>query len=1254
MAPRGRSATAGDDAHTDRSYDSSPDPLALSFDNTITSARKPRPRDSMAGSSPTKQNRRLEASEMMFSSPTKSMIMSTPRGGGASPWRIKVTVQAEPGSDDVNAESPSVKRVTTRTKTTTVPLKDPDASSPVKRPRGRPRKSDVGATPKPKRKGTPVKRRARSGSRELNMKGGESSAADVDTDVPPKKRRGRPRKVVAMAEDSETREGSVQDTTPGLPSSSKSGTSKKSAHFADLPGPTTETMSDALMQAEELPNLSSPIQRSTRQDLRTRKGTPHANKVVLMESDEHEEEGSDVLTPTSGDDAEPIQPEDLDFSEDGHASLPTPSESSAHASDAEDDQAQAFEDNEPDDRNTTDAAFDEGTIRMRDDTVGNESFTMISLDTLLSNGPRSTRKPADTHDTTAPAIGSSLRNEYSEPNTAVTHKAGPSTSGEPAPPSQTSTAPSRSERPRLSRFVTPVIDADVPSAPPALEPSPPKAQTPTLGRVVTAGVALQGLLDPARLSSTPEPPQQALDKKRDELDDLFRGFSEGTRKELQAGLRLGEQLAGQPYEESVPAPSSPIKSYPTVAPKQGVFRTHRKRQSRLLTPEDQDHAVSSVEPTVTVDEVQYPVLDVQEESVPVSPARSEGEMSWRADTPPAKRTGLTERDDEIEESRHGQPAEQADKPAQWDDFADIWQEEASRSLVSAEEEEAPIQKEAPVEEEKSFRDVFTEGIPTKSAARTWRRRKANEALHNNKVELQREPSPVQAEPAVTEQPEDDEDEDEQEEQDEDVVTPLEEDKPIQIDDESSPASEASDDTGMFFQSNMPNVFNQKRPSRFEQRRQRRQEKEKVSLSELLDQGESFVPESSPPPIATKKPSPTTKTNPFIDTPPRFPALMSSPKKSSPLRRELQSADISTSSVQFEESTLPLAQSSPFHTIVDGDSKISAASDQRQFRVEMEGNTASTIVRVREEANEYLDAYEPQERTLNDLTEVTEEPSRVLHQDRSRLPSSPPKMQQRFQQNLLSARKPSPLSQASHQSEEAPASSPQQSSARYNGPQIVDESIESSISEESQASPEASTRPATSPPQQPHLLDRVKSTILRPPPPSPHPIISRLTPLPKIEPWTRTHYKALDKLYTTHLKHPALFNPSTVPPTPLSATNHYLLRQFISRNGNLPYVGAIFHAWGYSMEMTEELVVMCSVFMQLLTLENEEEYLEVTGKRLQVGDCAPGKLGELITGQEVLRRCATVVMGESVRRDEREGRSIDRSLGLEVEWPLGRR
>jgi hypothetical protein len=553
-----------------------------------------------------------------------------------------------------------------------------------------------------------------------------------------------------------------------------------------------------------------------------------------MESDEHEEEGSDVLTPTSGeeDDNNHVHiDQDLDISEDGHASLPTPSESSAPSSDAEIDQGRAFDD-EPDDRDTAKIAFDEGTTRMPDDTVvmDSENFTMISLDTLLSNGTRSPPKPEHTQNTTAPTVGSSLRHEYLGPSTVTMHNAEISPTREVAPPlSQTFTASAGPVRPKLSRFVTPVVDADLPSAPPALEPILPKPQTPTLGRVVTAGVALQGLLDPTRL--TPEPSQQALDKKRDQLDDLFRGFSEGSRKELQAGLRLGEQLAeSQTHEESAPAASSPIKSYSTTAPQQGVFRTQRKyRQSRLLTPEDQDHVISPVEPSVTASEVQYPALNVEEEeSAPTSPARSEGEMSWRVDTPPRRRTGMTQKDDDIEEANHNQPAEETEKPPQWDNYADIWQEEASRSVNSAEEEEVPG------EEERSLRDVFTEDIPTKSARgnlpRTRRRKNANDTRNDDEAKSYQKRSPAQAEPVVPDQPEDGQEEEEEGEGSE-VVTPLSEDKPMQDGDESSPASEASDDTGMFFQSNMPNIFvNQKRPSRFEQRRQRRQEKEKVSLS----------------------------------------------------------------------------------------------------------------------------------------------------------------------------------------------------------------------------------------------------------------------------------------------------------------------------------------------------------------------------------------------------------------------------------------
>ncbi|RMZ73785.1 at dna binding [Pyrenophora seminiperda CCB06] len=1247
MASRGRSAVAGEGPHSDRSYDSSPDPLALSFnDNTPASRRKSVARNPMTASSPTKQHRRLEASEMMFSSPSKSMIMSTPRGPGASPWRIKVTVQAEPGTDEDNAESPSVKRVT-RTKTTTVPLKDHDMSSPVKRPRGRPRKSDIAASPipKPERKGTPVKRTARSRSRDTNVRVGESSAADVDIDVPPKRRRGHPRKSVqpSTEHDGIIVDEPIRDITPALYSSSVAGGSKKNARFVNTSDPAPR------MPSVETPD--TPIRIAQGRNLRARKGTPHANKVVRIESEDDED--SDVLTPTSEVEDNAFRTnQDRYVSEEREGSLLTPSETSAHSSDGSDESgdadgdyddeipdAQEYED-EPGEQNaTTKYAFDEGTTRKLDDTtvLDSETFSMISVESLRNNGARSSPlQPDEMQNIKASASGSMLRNEYLRPSSSEP----PSRQEQTLLPSQglTAEAAASSGRPKLSRHVTPALDAEIPSAPPAApRSSASKSQSPGLGRAVTAGVALQGLLDPSRL--TPEASQKALDENRDQLDDLFRGFSESTRKELQAGLRLGEQLAeGQTKEASPPFPSSPTRGPSKTAPKQGVFRTRRKySQSRLLTPEDQDHVVTPAEPTAMAD-VQYPTLNADEmESAPLSPARSENEMSWRVDTPSrgavnAAQESVATAEDEAKES----------ESAQQDDYADIWQEEASRS--------SNLEGEAPADEGSPVHDLFTEDVPARptrgKVSRTWRRKNASDSHNRDEAESSKEPTSTGTHLGMSNQVDDNVDEAIDDE------SPLVEDQEMHDGEGLGAGGEESDDTGLFFQSNMPNVFNPKRPSRFENRRQRKQEAEKISLSALLDQGESFVPESSPP-TGTKKLSAITKTNPFVDTPPRFPALMSSPKKSSPLRRELYSADISTSSVQqFEESTLPLAQSSPFRTIVDGDSKVSAASDQQQFRREMEGDTASTIVRVREEANEYLDAYEPQERSLNEITEVTE-PSRT-RQEQSLIPSSPPNMQRRFEQKLLSARKPSTLSNAVSQSDDASTPRPQQpsSSRPSRRPQRVDSTPETSSSDEASSRADEQTR--TSPLIQPSRLSRVKSTTILPPvvaaPPAPHPILSRLTPLPKVEPWTKTHYKALDKLYTTHLKHPALFCPSMSPPTPLSNTNGYLLRQFVAAHSNLPYVGATFHAWGYSMLMTEELVVLCAVFLQLLSLESMTEYEVVAGKRIQMGNCAPGRSGDAITGEEVLKRLATVVMGESVRRDEKEGRHIDRSLGLEVEWP----
>ncbi|KXT00325.1 hypothetical protein AC578_6468 [Pseudocercospora eumusae] len=125
---------------SDFSRDSSPDPIILP--SSPLSGRKAGNVRSTRQSSPAKRNARA--------SPSKSMILDTPHAGEASPWRIKVTVQAEPRDG-----SPGKKT----TKTMTVPLESPTkgrrSSSPTKKPT--PKKPTPAKKRGRKRKASPIK-----------------------------------------------------------------------------------------------------------------------------------------------------------------------------------------------------------------------------------------------------------------------------------------------------------------------------------------------------------------------------------------------------------------------------------------------------------------------------------------------------------------------------------------------------------------------------------------------------------------------------------------------------------------------------------------------------------------------------------------------------------------------------------------------------------------------------------------------------------------------------------------------------------------------------------------------------------------------------------------------------------------------------------------------------------------------------------------------------------------------------------------
>ncbi len=185
---------------------------------------------------------------------------------------------------------------------------------------------------------------------------------------------------------------------------------------------------------------------------------------------------------------------------------------------------------------------------------------------------------------------------------------------------------------------TPSIVYSSPRLPPPLHPpSTKKSQTPKLARVIRTGIALQGILsNEARLRSPFSSPSKGSvsnqKSPRERLDDLFSGFGDGTRRELRAGLRLGEELAKRQAENN--------QCTDQVAPVErgevdDVFTEERTEYPRLPTPDDSKE-YSLPLPDKEPQDVRYSaLLSPGQSSSPAKPLGREDydAMSWRVDTP---------------------------------------------------------------------------------------------------------------------------------------------------------------------------------------------------------------------------------------------------------------------------------------------------------------------------------------------------------------------------------------------------------------------------------------------------------------------------------------------------------------------------------------------------------------------------------------------------------------------------------------------
>lgn len=506
----------------------------------------------------------------------------------SSPWRIRVTVQAEQEDTQHNQSSlhnVPVKRLAERMTTTMVPLKDADEQSPAgsKKGRGRSRKSICSPE---KKVGTPKQKSASPRKAVSTSIKKSSSETGRQTPTPSKRGRGRPRKSTeGLAEDLELRNG-------------------EGGGLADMIGmdhhKSSKTTSTTRARRQGPSKAILPI-----------KSDLHSDSAGLRSGRAHEEEQLDHDSSAIADSTDRL---------DCLSYLPDPTDEHVEF----------------------------------DSILESEGFSMVSVSSLPSSQIHSSSplesvldRDEDTSGLDDPASLNSVPHSISRalsPALFVKENLGESyeTYAQKASSPPPISAPSKNPEPVVGR--TPSITSPTTTMPPAVKSSiiqrSPRALdkagdgTPNLVRVVRAGIALQGVLSPqnvrTRSGNTGQEGTSSMlssaKSPKERLDDLFNGFGAGTRRELRAGLRLGEELARR--HQIVP------QGIPKYKSEDDVFGREEIRNCSELPrgTGDMGYSLKLPEPS------QKPLYPIISNTQLPSPARSEDDsgddrMSWKIDTP---------------------------------------------------------------------------------------------------------------------------------------------------------------------------------------------------------------------------------------------------------------------------------------------------------------------------------------------------------------------------------------------------------------------------------------------------------------------------------------------------------------------------------------------------------------------------------------------------------------------------------------------
>lgn len=562
--------------------------------------------------------------------------------------------------------------------------------------------------------------------------------------------------------------------------------------------------------------------------------------------------------------------------------------------------------------------------------------------------------------------------------------------------SQTLTNPSRKSAPTKSTDVS-----WMPSSPPTYLPayrhtpmpsdSPPKypaapaqsslhhsnVETPLQESARKSGKALQDVVTGPFRTSTARPSSSA--------DGIFAGFSTGTRRQLRESLHTGQSLA-TPQMGSQPNFGLGLHGAPQFAQPASKFsspfqspvrRNSNSVTHRLPTPEDKDAPAQTGASSEPAGEVHYPIVAETMQDMPaVSTRGGHNDTAWAAKTtseiksplgqhvqdntsessPSSGQPGAATPESEVLEEDYQTESQQENPPPQkeseapkdiWQD-EDIWQEEASRSVVD--DDTPPL-----------FRDELYVKPRRAKLPGTWRRTSEANFHYSDSPEpqdtsLRKVSAATSASgimtPPVTEderaQPDAAEPDDDSEVVDEGDASEVGRNIFSPVRSIRSCISSDGDDTGVFWQSNLPAVFN--RPSRPSRRRARTEMSTvaAVGLDDSVAGDMSFAgsplrntildispmkPERSP--VKTQRVIGGIKRNPQSDsalmpTPLRQSLLKSSKMRGSPIGISYRSGQGSSASSSSQMSSHAGERTD---ASFDNGNSSSMASDARQLHAE---------------------------------------------------------------------------------------------------------------------------------------------------------------------------------------------------------------------------------------------------------------------------------------------------------------------------------